>query len=390
MASTAALPDRSAASASRWLAAVPVRAALACMTTAAAAAMAASGWPALSAPAAVAGLVVLAGAAGWWLRPTSESTGPAEAPVVVAPSTPAAELARQVVPVWQRSVEAARAHAEAEASTLMESFARVSTHLDLALAATTDAPMLDMMAIDEIIERHRSELDLLQADTRQALDIARRVMDQLGQVGDSVASMTTLANQVQGIARATHMLALNASVEATRAGPAGTGFAVVARDVGELAGQSRQASTQIALQVKQVRERIADLQLSRHDLDLDDEDLSLRAEAHARAAINALVGSLGESARNSRTLREAGRQAQADVDNIMMSLQSQDRLNQMLQSVTGDMVRLERWLSGDPDEAARSAADWLGRLEASYTMEDLRSVHHGTARIEQQAGVEFF
>lgn len=390
MASPAALHASNASTASRWLSSARLRAALAWVSIAACAAAAASGWHPVSGTTTLAGLVLLAGAAGWWLRPTFQDTGSAPPQGVVAQSTPAAELARQVVPVWQRNVEAARTHAESEANTLMESFARVSTHLDLALAATTDAPMLDMMAIDEIIQRHRGELELLQADTRQALSVARRVMDHLGQVGDSVATMTTLANEVQGIARATHMLALNASVEATRAGAAGSGFAVVARDVGELAGQSRQAASQIALQVKQVRERIADLQLARHTLDLDDEDLTLRAEANARAAINALVGSLGESSRNSRTLRDAGRQAQADVDNIMMSLQGQDRLNQMLQSVAGDMARLERWLAGEPDDAARSAADWLGRLEASYTMEDLRSVHHGTARIEQQAAVEFF
>ena len=40
--------------------------------------------------------------------------------------------------------------------------------------------------------------------------------------------------------------------------------------------------------------------------------------------------------------------------------------------------------------AAAAPALWLERLEASYTMEDMRSSHHDTVKIDRAAGVEFF
>ncbi|TDM06628.1 MAG: hypothetical protein C4K60_19180 [Ideonella sp. MAG2] len=62
----------------------------------------------------------------------------------------------------------------------------------------------------------------------------------------------------------------------------------------------------------------------------------------------------------------------------------------MLVSVTDDMTRMQDWLEGGEDEAANSIPRWLERLEASYTMEDLRSSHHETAQVNKSPSVEFF
>jgi methyl-accepting chemotaxis protein len=103
-----------------------------------------------------------------------------------------------------------------------------------------------------------------------------------------------------------------------------------------------------------------------------------------------LVGSLSEVSRNSRQLRLASQEVQGDLEKIMVSLQSHDRLNQMLTSVTDDIGRYVGWLHGSPDELADRPQDWLARLESSYTMEELRSAHHGNKTIEQATTVEFF
>jgi methyl-accepting chemotaxis protein len=73
-----------------------------------------------------------------------------------------------------------------------------------------------------------------------------------------------------------------------------------------------------------------------------------------------------------------------------MNFQTQDRLSQMLGCVMDDMNRLNDWLQQGGDLSASQAGEWLARLDASYTMEEQRSEHHGNTSIKREAAVEFF
>jgi methyl-accepting chemotaxis protein len=69
--------------------------------------------------------------------------------------------------------------------------------------------------------------------------------EQVRQLVGEVKSLTTLTDTIHHIARQTEILAINAAIEAARAGPAGKGFSVLAGEVRRLATQANESASTI-------------------------------------------------------------------------------------------------------------------------------------------------
>jgi methyl-accepting chemotaxis protein len=87
----------------------------------------------------------------------------------------------------------------------------------------------------------------------QAVTVAEATTRTVGKLGDSSQEIATVVKLINGIAEQTNLLALNATIEAARAGEAGKGFAVVASEVKELAQETARATEDISRRVEAIQ-----------------------------------------------------------------------------------------------------------------------------------------
>lgn len=355
---------------------------------------------------AAASLVLLASQAGAWTQLSPGVLGGIGAVVtllVIRVLTPIASedqaeqrpvnapLVGEVLPVWRRQIETARTHSEESVASILVAFGSISDRLDQAMATTQgNQAVLSCQSADDLVKRNEDAVAQMLQPMRETMDARDAVYAKLDLIGEAMSDLRQISTQIKQLARRINMVALNASVEASRAGERGSGFAVVAQEVRQLATQSGDAANKMMTRTNAIDLELQALHSRATAHDGSDEALRERADRSARAVISGLLQSLGEVNRSSRDLQEASVAVHEEVERAMMGFQTQDRLSQMLNCVTDDINRLTDWLQQGGDLSASQAGEWLARLDASYTMEEQRSEHHGNTSIQRETAIEFF
>jgi len=302
-----------------------------------------------------------------------------------------AELINQVTEIANRQIENSRLQTETAITEMSSRFTSLVGRLNVALDAATlsnavlpaDSGESKGTLLDTVFNNSRIQLSGVITSLAEALVNRKSSFEQLRVLADNTSILKSMAEGVEKIASQTNLLALNAAIEAARAGEVGRGFAVVADEVRSLSIQSGETGRQITNSINQFTLSVQET-MNQATLAMD-KDLLLEQEGSE--TINSVLQSLEWMTKgmseSSEILKAESIEIVSEVNEIIMSLQFQDRTSQILLHVIDSLNELPKVINEQLSLVASGEIPALDTdaiitsLKKNYTTAEEVSLHHG-------------
>ena len=179
------------------------------------------------------------------------------------------------------------------------------------------------------------------------------ILEQITAINDTVPSVIQALKDIDSIAAQTNLLALNAAIEAARAGEHGRGFAVVADEVRSLSNRSAQFSESIQTQINSINDKISSLSDRIGVLAAYDVSYVIEAKKDINQALERIIVKAEHDQNITSGLHNLSIELNSALDNATRSLQFGDINRQYIEYTIGTVTLLNMNIADLMDDAHR-------------------------------------
>lgn len=278
----------------------------------------------------------------------------------------------EIIPAWERQIKLVNHQVDEAIGSLTSTFCSINDRLQIALNATENTALNGGNGLAQVLSESEGQLLSLVSSIKSSIVQQVELVNEFSNLNGIADELQAMGSEVAGIASQTNLLALNAAIEAARAGEHGRGFAVVADEVRSLSSRSGETGEKITQRILQVNELLSGANAKAEEFVNKGETTAKTSSIVVEDVIERFK-LFGESMSDSSTVLINESQAvRAEIEQVLVDLQFQDRVRQIMEQVSKDMTAyIDSRNRGEYIDAKR----WLENIEKTFTTLEQVAIH---------------
>ncbi|MFN4290871.1 MAG: methyl-accepting chemotaxis protein [Permianibacter sp.] len=267
----------------------------------------------------------------------------------------------------------------------LEQMARQQRELALQLSRQQQAASDEQEAVDfhQFIEETSQTLAVFVEATVEISHASVQLVDRVGNISKLMGAILRAVQDIDSIASQTNLLALNAAIEAARAGEAGRGFAVVADEVRALSNRSTGFSQEIRRVIGDIEKAVNEVETSISSLASRDMSFAITSKKRVQTMMQRLSQLDSADRQAAEHLQQITSEVNQAIGQAVIGLQFQDLARQLISRL---QTRVEQLASTHQVVTRACQQQSLALLQAVNVADDASPQHQPVSQRNLSSG----